>query len=54
MTALIEVLIVAAAIRLGIAANKVRQELDAIRRAHPGDGDEPCVQYLCGRISWRK
>jgi hypothetical protein len=54
MAVLVKILIVAAATRLGIAAYKVRQELDAVRRAHPGDGDEPCVQYLCGRISWRK
>jgi hypothetical protein len=52
MTVLIEVLVVAAAIRLNVTAADVRAELDPIMRAHPGNEPESCVQYLCGRISW--
>jgi len=54
MAALIELLVIAAATREAVPAYQIRAELDAIRRAHPGDPDESCIQYLCGRISWRK
>jgi hypothetical protein len=53
MTTVLELLIAAAAVREAVQSEQIRTDMDAIQRAYPGD-EEACVQYLCGRISWRR